>query len=144
MMYSQTVINFKILMKQMVCDKDANYELWFIKFTVVVYMFSKILVFAWNLKLWYLLSAYSKSYVAIKYSYFSEHREIIDLPKATQYKAKIQNLPTQILEPTLLSTILSSDGIKKGKAFRYFGTINTISNLQGPLWSLRLKSHSDK
>lgn len=36
MRYSQTVINFKILVKQVVCDKDANHELQFIKFTVVV------------------------------------------------------------------------------------------------------------
>lgn len=27
MMYNQTVINFNILMKQVVCDKGTNYEL---------------------------------------------------------------------------------------------------------------------
>lgn len=65
------------------------------------------------------------------------------MPKARQYKAKIQNVPSGVLELTLLSTALSSDGIKKGKAFECFGTINITSNLQCPLGHFRLKRPSD-
>lgn len=56
------------------------------------------------------------------------------------YNAKLQfkTYLAKVPEPTLLSTALSSDGIKRSKLFGYFDIINTISSCsahQGALGS---------
>lgn len=49
-------------------------------------------------------------------------------PRPYNAKLKFKTYLAKVPEPTLLSTALSSDGIKKSKLFGYFAIVNTISS----------------